>query len=834
DDLAVTATDVTGNGVNGIINGGIYKLSHLFDPMEYIQSRAIQQVGYVNTGTADNVMMRLDIETSNLNHPLRLTKLYLSANESTALADISHIKVFAGGNDSVVNTGSLVAEITGNLSSPFINLGCDYSLVQGNNYFWLTCDVSKEAVKGDMLNLRCDSLVLSDTAIYIPGQPVQQGSLTVNPDLFIKNVRLPEDIVTVNGQSSIEGANFASFQQNAIMTYRGYQYVTYWNKNKQVCISRKKMPDGEWKELVFADYISPHDLGDNHYTISMGICANDGTIHLAFDHHNDVLHYRKSVVDLANKPKEIAWNMASFGTIADQLVFGSQVSNVTYPRFISMNDGDLLYECRLGWSGDGDDFLWQYTASSGSWEYVGEYLNGTSAGENAYINGMQYDSTGLLHVSWVWRQTPDARTNHDIYYGYSDDNGRTWYNAEGIVAGSVNSNPMNMNSPGLKVWSVGTYRGLINQESQAVDSKGGIHILQSYIPDDQPDNGDFWGSRINEGYLRHIYQDESGNWHNDIIARSTRNRSEIGVDANDNLYVVAPNYRVYYASAADGWKTWMPFDLSETNNTINEGLLDREALQNGVLSFVFAHHDNDGKIIVPHYLLDMLKPGYGEGLNITFYNDSALQVPVSQQLDSVNVTMVNNTVTGDFFSLSCTGVLESHYAEAYTLYLTTSGNTKVWINDSLKIETGELTAATEFNTPLEIEPTHRYHIRIEGVYRAKDITTRLEWSSYSQKREIVPRSALYGTLTSLPENVLPLVAGTGGVVKAYPNPFTDAFTLQANGNFEYQVFDTNGRLVENGQASDQCELGQHLQRGAYLVRVIQHHQLVATKLMIKQ
>src|SRR5690606_15123699 len=158
--------------------------------------------------------------------------------------------------------------------------------------------------------------------------------------------------------------------------------------------------------------------------------------------------------------------------------------------------------------------------------YIGEYLNGTSVGENAYINGIHYDQNGRLHVSWVWRGTPDPQTNHDVYYGYSDDDGRTWFNSAGEEVASVNDNPMSLNTPGLKVWSVGQNRGLINQEAQAVDSKGGIHILQSYIGEDHPNSNNFWDFRINYGDLRHIYRDESGTWHSDIIAPSGRNRSE--------------------------------------------------------------------------------------------------------------------------------------------------------------------------------------------------------------------------------------------------------------------------------------------------------------------
>src|SRR5690606_10285181 len=99
------------------------------------------------------------------------------------------------------------------------------------------------------------------------------------------------------------GANFVSFQQDAITTYNGYQYVAYWKNTFQVAIGRKKLPIGEWEELLFTDYtITAAKVADNHYSISMGIAKNDGTIHLAFDMHGHDLRYRKSVPGLANNP----------------------------------------------------------------------------------------------------------------------------------------------------------------------------------------------------------------------------------------------------------------------------------------------------------------------------------------------------------------------------------------------------------------------------------------------------------------------------------------------------------------------------------------------------
>ncbi|MFB6341815.1 BNR-4 repeat-containing protein [Saccharicrinis sp. FJH62] len=694
-------TDVTANDNTFSRSEATYfSLSDLFSQMEFKSSDASQPTTYVNTATQDNVVMCVEVVTQNMFNPLSLGAMYLSTTGTTSLSDIQNVKIYATGNDSTFSADALVAE-TGSAPGTSVELVADYPLVKGNNFFWITYDISSSASKGDILDVVCDSMLITGDVekTYIPETTDPEGALEINPDIFIHFVKEPIDVITTNGFVTANGSNFVSFQQDAVTTYKGYQYVAYWNKAKHVCLARKHLPDGNWEEIDFTDYTSNHDLADNHYTISFGICEKDGSIHIAFDHHNDALRYRMSDPGLANNPETADWSATSFGAIQNYLVDGQQLTDatfpgaVTYPRFISEPDGNLLFECRTGWSGDGNSHLWEY---NGSWSYVGEYLHGREDGMPAgytskcgYINGLHYTPGGTrLHVSMVWRETPTASTNHDVSYAYSDDNGRTWYNAAGTKIATTGTDPLNYNKAGFKVYNIGENRGLINQEAQAVDSKGGIHILQSYMLDSQPDNSAWPGSR-QPAWLRHIYQDEFGTWHSDPIAPVMVDRSDIAVDANDNLYVVAPGYMVYFASAADNWQTWTEFDVSESNTATAEGLVDRELLLNqNILSFVFAHKDLDGKLIIPYYKL------------------------------------------------------------------------------------GTSTS-------------------VDNVFTDKNLD-----------------------------------------VKCYPNPSESTFNLVVKGTFSYQVFDINSRLIEVAVAKDRCIIGSSLDKGLYIVKVIQNNNQSAT-LIIK-
>ncbi len=842
DDRAATATDASGNGLNGTITGGTYVLSFL-NPMIYLKSDVAQKNAYVNSRSYDNVVMTLEVKTKFLNNPFKLSELYLSAEGTTNLADISSVKVYASGNDSTFSIANLVGQIDEPLTAEDFQLSCDYSLIAGRNFFWITYDISKDAAKGNILDIACDSfkLATNGTSIYIPDNTSPAGSLEVNPDIFTHFAKLGASVVTDKAYTTSNGANFVSFQQNAIMSYNGYQYVTYWNAAKHVCMARRKMPLGDWKEVELTGYTSPHDLGDNHYNISFGICKNDGTIHIAFDHHGDPLNYVVSVADLANKPEEIAWTSESFSATREYLVDGTSINNnffwgsITYPRFISKPDGNMLFECRSGTSGDGNSHLWEYSGESSTWEYIGEYMHGRADGmpvgytaKCGYINGLHYTPGGTrLHVSLVWRETPIASTNHEVYYAYSDDDGRTWYNTDDTKIGTTGTDPVDYNSPGFKIYSVGENRGLINQEGQAVDSKGGIHILQSYMLDSEPDNSSWPSSRYN-AWLRHIYQDESGVWQNDSISNIYIDRSDIAVDAYDNLYVVTPGYRVYFAGAADKWQTWTEFDISENGTATAEGLIDREALLNDdVLSFVFAHKNHsttNGKVIVPYYLIERSRTETGTGLNIMGFYNGEWDKPVSQELNIIDLSSDDTpSPTTGITGFRMKGQIKTEYAEAYSLFLTTTGNTKVWINDSIELNTGDLQSETEFEIPLDIVPSHVYNIVVEGIYSTNNISTTLEWSSSSQEREIIPLSNLYSELETVNYYTNLKESKFNQSVKCYPVPFNSTLIIEAKGKFRYEIMDVQGRVLEKGIGNHRAETGANLNEGVYLFKISQEN-----------
>ena len=351
--------------------------------------------------------------------------------------------------------------------------------------------------------------------------------------------------------------NGESFQQDGITTYNGWQYAAYWNSARRVVLARRQLPTGGWQKITFTDYAST--ANDAHNVICIGIGRGDGSIHLAFDMHDAALRYRKSVAGLANNPGSQTWNASRFGATQNNLNGLTVGGLLTYPAFISAPGGKLQFAIRVGASGAGDEVLYEY--NNGAWSTVGRFINGTSSSVNAYLFGIEYDRFGRLHTTWTWRDTPNASTNHDIMYAYSDDQGRTWKNNGGSVVARSGSSFITPSTAGTKVWTIAQNRGLINQESQVVDANGVVHVIASHLPDSAASNSNFNAAR-EIAVIHHYFRATNGTWTRRPTPFLERlSRADVGVDSRNNLYAASGDSKTFKlhvetASAASNWSDW--------------------------------------------------------------------------------------------------------------------------------------------------------------------------------------------------------------------------------------------------------------------------------------
>lgn len=335
---------------------------------------------------------------------------------------------------------------------------------------------------------------------------------------FSKMVKLIAQTTLCRDPPSTHRLNADAYQQDAITTFRGWQYAAVYTSlpdrplPRHVTLMRRKLkPLSSWESLTFDDYDQTTD--DGHNTISMGICADDGTIHISFDHHCDPLKYRTSVADLASEPEAHEWTASKFSHIMSSLpgLPPEMFKEVTYPRFVRTKE-TLLFECRTGKAGAGSDMLFVYYSVPQTFRYLSTYLVGVN--NNPYINGLSYNKQfGHLHVSWTYRGFVDyegandasssahkaqagpngPENNYDLMYMFSDDDGESWQdNDHRMIAqmaddddetephGSTRPNvPTGVfpDTKGIVVQNIPKHSGIMNQEGQSLGVTNNFHVL---------------------------------------------------------------------------------------------------------------------------------------------------------------------------------------------------------------------------------------------------------------------------------------------------------------------------------------------------------------------
>jgi hypothetical protein len=139
---------------------------------------------------------------------------------------------------------------------------------------------------------------------------------------------------------------------------------------------------------------------------------------------------------------------------------GSNEASVTYPEFFSGPSGNLIFIYRDGGSGNGNHIFDSY--SGGTWtRLLGTPLTDGQGARNAYPVGPIQGPDGYFHLVWVWRDSPDAATNHDISYVRSQ-NLTAWQAANG----SSVTLPITLSTPNVIVDPVPVNGGMINNNTK--------------------------------------------------------------------------------------------------------------------------------------------------------------------------------------------------------------------------------------------------------------------------------------------------------------------------------------------------------------------------------
>lgn len=292
-----------------------------------------------------------------------------------------------------------------------------------------------------------------------------------------QTIKKVKEISVAKGWAS-NSINTVVFRKNALCSFGNTQYVSYYNNEGFVVLGKRKLSSKKW---VLRTTNLKGNVVDAHNSISIMV-DGDGYLHLSWNHHGNKLHYCKSI-----KPGSLE--------MGEELpMTGSLEQKVTYPEFYSLPDGNLLFFYRDGQSGQGNLVINRYNTKEKKWVQLHTNLIDGEKKRNAYWQAC-VDAKGTIHISWVWRESSDVASNHDMCYARSMDAGLTWENSKG----EKYQIPINA-ATAEYICRIPQKSELINQTSMYADDNGNP-IIASY-----------WKDKADVAPQYHIIYKEGDQW----------------------------------------------------------------------------------------------------------------------------------------------------------------------------------------------------------------------------------------------------------------------------------------------------------------------------------
>jgi hypothetical protein len=192
----------------------------------------------------------------------------------------------------------------------------------------------------------------------------------------------------------------------ALLTSGKRQLIAFYDAERRMTVGSRGLAENHWQLVRL-----PSVLGwDSHNYVTLAVDQH-AQIHVSGNMHSRPLIYFRTT-----RPDDIT----SFQQIPAMV--GRNEQKCTYPAFLHGAQGELIFTYRDGRSGSGDQYFNLWNPTTATWGRLIESPLFAGCGKmNAYFAGPVQDRTGVFHVCWVWRNTPDCESNHDLCYARSKD-----------------------------------------------------------------------------------------------------------------------------------------------------------------------------------------------------------------------------------------------------------------------------------------------------------------------------------------------------------------------------------------------------------------------------
>nr|WP_303657387.1 BNR repeat-containing protein [Asticcacaulis aquaticus] len=266
----------------------------------------------------------------------------------------------------------------------------------------------------------------------------------------------------------------------ALTASKTHLYVAYYDANRQLTVAQRPLNNpAHWVYHKVDTWLG----WDSHNLIALAV-DNAGAVHVAANMHVDPLTYFRSdpggdVRTLKRVPV---------------LVNAAREQAMTYPIFLKNAEGRLILKYRDGSSGRGNEIYTIYDEAMQSWRALTDAPLVDGEGRmNAYFMGPVQGADGYFHIAWVWRDSPQAETNHDLSYARSRDLIH-WERADGTPLPL----PIRLKDAEI-VDPVPVKGGMINNNTIiGFDDRGRVMI--TYHKYDAVGNTQIWVARYDKGW----------------------------------------------------------------------------------------------------------------------------------------------------------------------------------------------------------------------------------------------------------------------------------------------------------------------------------------------
>lgn len=318
--------------------------------------------------------------------------------------------------------------------------------------------------------------------------------LTVSTALLI--VLLVANLVSPGGETIPEAdpRNGQVFIQDNLWSTASAQYAIWVAPDGTPYAGSRRRGSEEWTTASLAEVarnpLAAPTADDTHNVYAIATDA-EGNVHVAGNMHDNDLRYLRSPARSALQ----RWQPRPAPS-------GSE--SVTYPAFVALPDGTLLFWRRQGISGNGDIYLDALSPGARRWRHLGVVLDGTTSNENPYLHHIAVDPrSGAIHLMFEWRSTGTVDSNSDVGYARSLDGGRSWKRSDG----SRYEGPITHASAETVIETPPTGSGLLNGGGLTIDAEGMPHGLATF-------------DRSGEGkVLTHVWLDD-GEWRREDVEDS--------------------------------------------------------------------------------------------------------------------------------------------------------------------------------------------------------------------------------------------------------------------------------------------------------------------------